>query len=293
MTLLRLDDFPFIPLRAARLALRLAVAAVFFGHAAMRLWTPHHMQHLAELFASRGLPAGAALAWAATVFSLVASPLLVIDRGTRWISAGFLLISLASMAAVQSRHGWWVAEYGDGGMEFSFVLCAVCVYLIAAAGGGGRSLALPFPSLAQGEFVLRLGLALFFMIHAATRFTEADYFKGLGLGLGQFGMPFAYQLGLMATTIELVGGSLLIANRFARWVALGLFGISTVGILYIHLKFGWFVGEFGSGGAEFSVLLCAVCLVVAATDAAARRKSAAGSPVGSVMGARALLGKRS
>jgi putative oxidoreductase len=274
---LRLDDFPFIPLPAARLALRLAVAAVFFGHAAMRLWTPHHMQHLAELFASRGLPAATTLGWVATVFALLASPLLVMDRGTRWISMGFLLISVASMVVVQSRHGWWVAEYGDGGMEFSFVLCAVCVYLSAGVDDGSPGLHLLRP--AQGEFLLRLGLALFFMIHAATRFTEADYFRGLGAGLGELGMPFAYQLGLMATAIELGGGTLLIANRFARWVALGLFGITTVGIRYIHLKLGWFVGEFGNGGAEFSVLLCAICLVVAATDAESRHRSNAGRPV--------------
>jgi uncharacterized membrane protein YphA (DoxX/SURF4 family) len=275
--MIRLDHFPFVSQSAARLVLRGVLAAVFFGHAAMRLWTPHHMQHLAGLFAARGLPAAAALAWVATVFALVASPLLVMNRGTRWISMGFLLISVASMAVVQSRHGWWVAEYGDGGMEFSFVLCAVCVYLAASERGRFRSLR--FPSLAQGEFVLRLSLALFFMIHAATRFTEANYFRDLGVGLSQLGMPFAYQLGLMATTTELVGGSLLIANRFARWVALGLFGITITGIRYIHLKLGWFVGEFGNGGAELSVLLCAICLVVAATDAGGERGSDPEVPV--------------
>lgn len=259
---LRLKDFPFIPLPAAQGLLRLAVAAVFLGHAGMRLWTPHHMQHLAELFAARGLPAGAALAWGVTLFELIASPLLVLNRYTQPIALGLLGVSLATMAFVQSHHGWWVAEYGDGGMEFSFVTCTVCLYLATRDDARLR---------AFGEFVLRTGLAAFFMIHAATRFTEADYFKGLGVGLGEFGMPFAYHLGIAATSIELIGGSLLIANRFARWVALGLFGISAVGILYIHTKFGWFVGEFGNGGAEFSVLLCAICVAVAATDAAARR----------------------
>lgn len=267
---LNLDDFPFLKLPAAHLALRLAVAAVFFGHAAMRLLTPHHMQHLAELFAARGLPWGGVLAWPVTLFELLACPLLVLDRHTRWISLGLLLISAASMLFVQSRNGWWVAEYGDGGMEFSFVLCAVCLYLASLRDGSTRR-GWPFIEPSQGYFVLRLGLALFFMIHALTRFTEADYFRGLAVGLGEFGMPFAYPLGMLATGIELIGGSLLIANRGVRWVALGLFGITTVGIAYIHLKLGWFVGEFGNGGAELSVLLCAMCAVVAATDTESKR----------------------
>ncbi|MCV2422093.1 DoxX family protein [Paucibacter sp. DJ2R-2] len=136
--------------------------------------------------------------------------------------------------------------------------------------------AFPFLSVPQAYFVLRLALALFFMIHAGARFTEANYFRGLGAGLSEFGMPFAYQLGLAATTIELLGGSLLIFNRFAKWVALGLFCISATGIVFIHLRLGWFVGEFGNGGAEFSVALCAICLVVAAFDREAQKRKALG-----------------
>jgi putative oxidoreductase len=126
--------------------------------------------------------------------------------------------------------------------------------------------AFPYLTVTQAYFILRLSLSLFFMIHAVTRFTEADYFTGLGKGLAQFGLPFAYAFGVLATTIELVGGTLLIFNRFAKWAALGFFGISAVGIIVIHLNFGWYVGEFGNGGAEFSVALCAICLLIAAFD---------------------------
>jgi putative oxidoreductase len=126
--------------------------------------------------------------------------------------------------------------------------------------------AFPYLSVNQGYFVLRLALALFFMIHAVTRFTEPNYFASLGVGLGHFGMPFGYALGILATTIELVGGTLLIFNKFAKWTALGFFGISSVGIAFIHLNLGWFVGEFGNGGAEFSVAICATALVIAAFD---------------------------
>lgn len=264
-----LTPFPYISLPSALLVLRLAVAAVFVGHAGMRLIAPHYFAEIGPFLASHGIAQGQLIAWIVTVLELVGGPLLVANIGTRWIALAFFFISAGSALLVQAHTGWWVAEHGDGGMEFSVVLCATCVFLAAEA----RS-RFPFLSPTQGYAVLRVSLAAFFMIHAASRFTEPNYFQGLGLGLREFGMPFPYALGLAATAIELIGGSLLILDRCAKWVALGLFGISSVGILFIHLKLGWFVGEFGNGGAEFSVLLCAMCLVVAAMDTQRRTASA-------------------
>ncbi|WP_374350967.1 DoxX family protein [Chitinimonas sp.] len=271
-----LHNFPFIAQRHALLLLRLALAAVYAGHAVMRLVTPGYFSQIGGFLAGFGLPYGQAIAWLVTAFELIGAPLLLLDRGTRWVASGLFLISAGSMLLVQSHAGWWVAEYGDGGMEFSFVQCALCLFLASQARTSHRAAQpgslqwhiahFPYVKPQQGYAILRTALALFFMIHAASRFTEADYFKGLGIGLSEFGMPFAYQLGIAATCIELVGGSLLILNRFAKWVALGMFGISTVGIVFIHLKLGWFVGEFGNGGAEFSVMLCAICLAIAAID---------------------------
>jgi putative oxidoreductase len=57
-----------------------------------------------------------------------------------------------------------------------------------------------------------------------------------------------------------------------RWAASGLALIAAVGILLIHWKNGWFVGEHGVGGSEYSIALLAMLLVIAAHDA--RRQSA-------------------
>jgi putative oxidoreductase len=51
-----------------------------------------------------------------------------------------------------------------------------------------------------------------------------------------------------------------------RWLALGFFLILTVGLILIHAANGWFVGEHGTGGMEYSILLMAVLLAIAAAD---------------------------
>ena len=73
---------------------------------------------------------------------------------------------------------------------------------------------------------------------------------------------------LAITFYELGAGSLLILNRGVRWAASGLAVIVAVGIVLIHRHNGWFVGEHGVGGSEYSVALLAMLLVVAADDAA-------------------------
>ncbi|MCV2363634.1 DoxX family protein [Paucibacter sp. DJ1R-11] len=126
-----LDDFPFVSVETALMLFRLALAAVFVGHAGMRLYLQHDLAQSAESLAIRGVPFSMALAWLVTVFELLGGVLLVLNRYTRWIALGFFLISVATMALVQVHAGWWVAEYGDGGMEFSAVVCAMCLFLAA------------------------------------------------------------------------------------------------------------------------------------------------------------------
>ena len=267
-----LHDFPFISLPPALFIFRIVLAAVFVGHAAMRLFVPDYFTTAGKLLEANGLPFGFAVAWVVTVVELIGGLLLVLNKFVKWVALCFFAISIGTMAFVQYPEGWWVAEFGDGGMEFSFVVCAMCVFIAAvdrqrqAPYANKYFDAFPYLSVNQGFFVLRVGLALFFMIHAVTRFTEPNYFAGLGVGMERFGMPHGYALGVMATTIELVGGTLMIFNRFAKWAALGFFGISSMGLAYIHLNLGWYVGEFGSGGCEFSVAICATALVIAAFD---------------------------
>jgi putative oxidoreductase len=124
----------------------------------------------------------------------------------------------------------------------------------------------PYLSAEQSLVIFRITLAGLFMAHAAMRFFEPHYFHDFGNYLAQRSVPFAHAVPYIATAIEMVGGTFLIFNKFARWVALGFFGISAGGIIIIHANKGWFVGEWGDGGCEYSVALCVMCLLMAAID---------------------------
>jgi putative oxidoreductase len=81
---------------------------------------------------------------------------------------------------------------------------------------------------------------------------------------------------IIISLYELCAGALLILNRGVRWAASGLAMIAAVGIWLIHRHNGWFVGEHGVGGSEYSVALLAMLLVVATSDAA---RDASSTPI--------------
>ncbi len=124
----------------------------------------------------------------------------------------------------------------------------------------------PYLSVEQSLLIFRITLAGLFMAHAVMRFFEPHYFHDFGDFLALRSVPFAHAVPYIATAIEMVGGTLLIFNKFARWVALGFFGISAGGIIIIHARYGWFNGEWGEGGCEYSVALCVMSLLMAAID---------------------------
>jgi putative oxidoreductase len=131
----------------------------------------------------------------------------------------------------------------------------------------------PYLSAERGLVIFRITLAGLFMAHAVMRFFVPNYFHDFGdfLAQPQRNVPFAHAIPYIATAIEIVGGVSLIFNQFSRWVALGFFCISAGGIMIIHLPLGWYVGEFGEGGSEYSVALCAMCLLMAAIDGEKQR----------------------
>jgi putative oxidoreductase len=124
----------------------------------------------------------------------------------------------------------------------------------------------PFISLPHALIVLRVSVAILYMAHATVRI--------VGGSLAQFG-DFMEQAGFAhgiawvwaITLYELIAGTLMALGRQVRWAATGLFTIAAVGIVIIHRHFGWFVGEHGTGGSEYSVCLMVALLVIAAADA--------------------------
>jgi len=115
--------------------------------------------------------------------------------------------------------------------------------------------------------LLRIVTALLFMAHASMRFVYGSIPQFAWAMEHLYGFPHGERWVLAITFYELGAGTLLLLNKGVRWAASGLAVIAAVGIYLIHRHFGWFVGEHGTGGSEYSVALLAMLLVVAANDA--------------------------
>lgn len=131
----------------------------------------------------------------------------------------------------------------------------------------------PFLSWPHTLVVLRVATALFFMVHALSRILLGTI-PQFGAFMESAGFPGGVYWVWAITASELVAGTLLICNRHVRLAASVLFAVAAGGIVLIHRHFGWFVGEHGTGGSEYSVALMVLLLVVAAADREARLRRA-------------------
>lgn len=106
-------------------------------------------------------------------------------------------------------------------------------------------------------FMLRSSLGLLFLAHGLLKllvFTlpfTSQFFDSLGLP-----SFMAY----FVTPMEIVGGLLLIAGLYTRWVALALFPILLVATLKVHAANGWLFTNKG-GGWEFPAFFAVATLV--------------------------------
>jgi putative oxidoreductase len=123
----------------------------------------------------------------------------------------------------------------------------------------------PFLSLQHSLIVLRVAIAVFFLAHASVRLVNGSI-PGFGDFLNNRGIPFGLALVWLITAQEMIGGFLLALGKFVRWVTVGFQAICWGGIVIIHAKLGWFVGEHGTGGVEYSLCLSVALLVLAAAD---------------------------
>lgn len=113
--------------------------------------------------------------------------------------------------------------------------------------------------------LLRISLAVVFLAHAVVRITGGtiDRFAGF---MNAKGLMFGQALVWSITAFELVGGVLMALGYFVKWLSAGFTILLLVGIVLIHASQGWFVGEHGTGGMEYSFILIVAFLVVAAAD---------------------------
>lgn len=123
----------------------------------------------------------------------------------------------------------------------------------------------PFISLNTSLVLLRVCVAILFIAHAVVRITNGT--------VGQFA-DFLSSKGFMMSTavvwiitfFEITGGILMALGYFTKWLALGFILMLIVGIIIIHAGLGWFVGEHGTGGMEYSIALIFALIVIASAD---------------------------
>lgn len=125
----------------------------------------------------------------------------------------------------------------------------------------------PFLTLPQSLIALRVTIAIMFMAHALVRILNGTIPRFANF-LTERGFIFSLAFVWAITTFELLGGAAMIMGKYTRWVAAGFMSIAAGGIVIIHAAQGWFVGEHGTGGVEYSLVLLAGCFVIAAADCA-------------------------
>jgi putative oxidoreductase len=130
---------------------------------------------------------------------------------------------------------------------------------------GGPTMSGLFPNVSLALLLLRGMVALIFLAHAVMRFVIGTV-PQFALFLDNAGFPQSYLLVLLISAYEISGGILLALGVKVKWVCAGLMFIVLMGIVLIHARLGWFVGEHGVGGMEFSWLLVFTLLLLAAVD---------------------------
>ena len=120
-----------------------------------------------------------------------------------------------------------------------------------------------FLSLPAALVLLRVTVAGIFLAHAGVRVATGTIARFGGF-LENKGFIYGNAIVWTITAFELIGGALMAAGYFTRWIATGFILMLIAGIFIIHIHEGWFNGEFGTGGCEYSVTLIAALIVIVA-----------------------------
>lgn len=123
----------------------------------------------------------------------------------------------------------------------------------------------PFLSLKHSLFLLRISVAFIFITHAAFRIINGTIAQFGGF-LNTKGLQFGITIVWAITAFEIIGGVLLALGYFTKWLSAGFILMLLVGVILIHASLGWFVGEHGTGGSEYSFILIMALIVIASAN---------------------------
>lgn len=121
----------------------------------------------------------------------------------------------------------------------------------------------PFINNRWSFILLRWSVALIFFLHAIVRIINNTIPEFAGF-LETKGILFATTIVWAITLFEIAGSIALALNYNARCLSILFILMLITGIILIHAKPGWFVGEHGTGGVEYSFILIVCLLHIAA-----------------------------
>ena len=122
----------------------------------------------------------------------------------------------------------------------------------------------PFLSSSQSLLLFRIILPLFFVAHAVTRIGNGTIERFAGfLSTKGFFATTAMVWGI--TVYEIIGGIALAFGYYTKYLSLGFILMLIMGNIIIHYDNGWWVGEHGEGGMEYSCALILGLIVIAST----------------------------
>jgi putative oxidoreductase len=122
----------------------------------------------------------------------------------------------------------------------------------------------PFLSSSQSLLFFRIILPFFFVAHAVTRIANGTIERFAGyLSTKGFFATTAMVWGI--TVYEIIGGIALALGYYTKYLSLGFILMLIMGNIIIHYQNGWWVGEHGEGGMEYSCVLILGLIVIAST----------------------------
>lgn len=124
---------------------------------------------------------------------------------------------------------------------------------------------MPYLTVARSILLLRISIAIVFLAHAIVRISNHTI-GTFGGFLDNKGFMYGTAIVWLITVFEILGGILLALGYFTKIMAAGFILILLIGIILIHFSLGWFVGEHGTGGVEYSFILIMSLVTVIAAD---------------------------
>jgi len=110
--------------------------------------------------------------------------------------------------------------------------------------------------------VLRIFVALIFIIHGVARSMIFQTVGGFGEFLDSKGFPGGFYIAWCITLFELTGGTAMALNKFTPYISLGFIAHQIMAILLVHAGNGWFVVGASTGGMEYSLLIIVSLFVI-------------------------------